>query len=767
MNGRYKKWVFRAGVLLLSTCMILPASGASVGFVNGALTRSGSESTSAQVTQPASNQDDGWENMDNWDDPGGTIAISDAFTPVKVCENSRYTFWYDTTGADIYVRDKKDGHIWSNAVDDKYYSNKDANKAMMTELLQVSACDAKGGISVVQLCDAVGNASDFKLTPAYDAQGMTLAVNLLQVNVAFDVRFQLTENGLTVTVPADSIRQKNGDRLVSLTLMPYFGAARTDENGYILIPDGSGALISFSGMDQQEERVYSYPLYGETQQDMNILLKRDEQDIKNMMLPVFGIRAKESGFMAAVSSGAEDTTLNVVPYGFQSPKLGRAYYTLNYLYTESVTINGKQIEEIMPAQAMSNREVSYFLLDKDHCDYSDMAAAYRSHLEKAGVLKNRLKDGGTQVSLDFFMGVKKTGMFFDSFVKMTTYKQVREIVSDLKKSGVNSMELTLLGWNQGGFTALPSPYQAEGQLGGNRELKNLTEWLSKQSVPVYLNSNYWEAGTKSKSVNLRKDIVRDYVGNMVVDDDQKSVMLNIVRTLESREKLARQTGLYGNAAFSLSRAGQWLWANYEKGQEHTRTVTMQSCEQVLADCLKQEGRVQVYGGNQYVLPYATSLREIPDTSSGYNIVTSSVPFYQMVISGYAQYTSIAGNWTYDFNYQKLKWVEYGCTPYFVLSAENAIKLVGSDYDKLFSSEYDVWGARVKQVCTEFNRRLSKVRAGAMVRHTQLSDTLVRVTYDSGYDVYINYATEAAKVGGVTIPAMDYTVVSTANGGQTD
>lgn len=763
-----KQWLLRPLLLVLALSLfVLPVAGATVTYEDGNLVSATTDSSAEDDSSDGAGEEDDWGNWEDWIDNdmemSSEVELSTEFTPQLVCENDTYTFWYDTTGADVYVRDKRDGHIWSSAVDSAYYENEDASASMLSQLVQVNTCDEDGGISVWQLCDAVGNAGQFTLNPVYDETGMTLSVDVTAAAVGFDLRFELTDKGLTVSVPAKTVRQGNGNRLSSLILMPCFGAARTDETGYILLPDGSGALVRFDGMEQQEDRVYTYSLYGQTQQDMDALLDREEQDIKNMMLPLVGIRSKNSGFMAAVTNGAENAYLNVVPHGYQAPKLGRAYYTMMYLYSESITINGQDMEQVMPLQELSDREVTYYLMDSKRCDYSDMAALWRAHLEETGVLTTRVTNTVSAVSLDLFMGVNKSGLFFDSMVNMTTFDQAKKIVSDLKKDGVTDLEITLQGWNDGGFTSTPTPANVSGALGGKGGLTSLTEWLKKEKVPTYLYNDYLGATTGSKTANLRRDVIRDYVSNMVMGGRDSQVMLNLYRVLNPSVTLARKAGLHDNAGFSLARVGQWLWNNYERGNENTRKQTVEACTAVLKDCRKTDGALQVYGGNQYVLPYATSLREIPDTNSGYYIAEEAVPFYQMVVSGYVRYTSIAGNMTYDLQYQKLRWVEYGCTPYFILSWENAINLVDSDYDRLFSSEYNVWGKQVKAIHEEFSTRLKALNGAAMIKHTAVGESVSKVDYDNGCSVYVNYGEEAVTVDGVSVPAREYAVVSAEGG----
>ena len=718
--------------------------------------------------QPDSEEDMDWEDMD-WEDmdsdsesSGDNVSISSEVTLRLVSENERFAFWYDTTGADVYVRDKRSGHLWSNTVSHDYYLRSDVAEAVKTVLLQATVADEEGAGTVIQLCDAVGDQGSIRLTPEYTADGLSLGVELVKFSVSFTVEFTLNENGLAASIPAESIRQGEGNRIVSITLMPFFGAARTDLDGYLLIPDGSGALVRFDNTETKEERVYSYSLYGQSEQDIQALVSRDEQDIKNCMLPVFGVRNDKNGFLAAVTDGAENTYLNVVPYGYQCPKLARCYFTFMYHYTEKLTINSKTIEQIMPQQELSDRTVQYFLLDTDS-SYSDMAAVYRSYLEERGILQKNISVHPGEVSLDVLMGVKKKGMFFETFVDMTDCDEVRSIVSDLQDNGVRSLELSLQGWNSGGITDYPTPQKVAGKLGGKKQWQTLLEELGEKGIRTYVYNDFFTAYPDSKNVNLRKEVIRDYVGNIHMDLTGTTIVVDPYVSLDKYLTAARKSGLYPNAGLSLARSGQWLWNSFQSGKENTRAQTVSAVEAAFGRAREVGIPLQMYGGNQYVLPYADSLREIPDTNSGYYYESVSVPFFQLVVNGYFRYTSVAGNMSYDSNYQKLKWIEYGCQPYYIVTEKSSLELIDTEYDRLFSSEYSMWGQTIAAVSREFSDRLGAIDGAVMLRHTILSETVSCVEYDNGAAICINYADEPAQVSGQRIEPMDYCVLQRTEG----
>lgn len=91
---------------------------------------------------------------------------------------------------------------------------------------------------------------------------------------------------------------------------------------------------------------------------------------------------------------------------------------------------------------------------------------------------------------------------------------------------------------------------------------------------------------------------------------------------------------------------------------------MEAYRENLAVLAGKRKNLAVGGGNAYVLPYATRLYDIPDKDSGYYQNSAAVPFYQMVVHGCVDYSSLAGNLSYNDAYQKLRWVGNGEHPPF-------------------------------------------------------------------------------------------------------
>lgn len=672
-----------------------------------------------------------------------------------VAENSNFRFDYDEKGADIYVTDKRTGKVWSNAVDPNYYKEEMSNWNQMSQLMTVAYARENGSISMVNMFDNGQKNSSFDLSAKYKNDELLLNVSLTSAKISFDIRMWLDEMGLNYEIPWDSVKENSTDMLVNVQMMPTLGAAVSGEDGYIMLPDGSGTLINYKDYDDPNAKLYTFPFYGTDQLDISEIQKNEEQGYYGLMLPVCGMSHQDGAILTAVVDGEADTVLNFAPAGFKFKGLYRTYLTFNFRNYDMVKVDDSQYIKLIPQVNKSNRTVKIFFLDGEHNTYSDMAVAYREYLEQEGILKEKKQSGEVPMIVDLVMGANETGLFGSKLIVATTYTQAAEIIGSLKES-VPSLSVTLDGWGKGGYDTLPTSPKFEQKFGGKKGWEALSKAVEKEDVQLYLNMDFVNADKETGSFNNRKDTVRLAQGDIVNLGER--YILNATRVLQSLyENAIDKLDLGANESIRFDAIGSILTYDYAKANPCSRTMMQDTYEKVLQQAMQNQGKVAVSGGNQYVLPYATLLSDIPDKHSDYYFGDKSVPFYQIVVHGSVDYTSMPGNRAYDLQQQKLKWIETGSLPYFILTYESPIVLNKTSYNALFSSQYSIWEKDIKEISKEFNEKLADVWNQKIQKHEERDGSVI-VTYENDCRIYINYSEAAIQVDGVDIPALDYTVV---------
>ncbi len=675
-----------------------------------------------------------------------------------VAENDSFRFDYDEDGADVYITDKRSGKIWSNTVDEGYYPAELANRNVLSQLMTVTYASKEGKISMVNVFDNGASASNFKLNHRYDGEEVVLTMSVAAGTISFDIHMGINGDGFHYEIPAESVKETGSDMLVNIQMMPTFGAAVAGEEGYMLVPDGSGTLIYHKTYDDPNARLYTYPFYGTDVQDIQEIGENEEQGYHNLMLPVYGISHGDGAMLAAVTEGEADTVLNIAPGGFRFSGLNRAYLTFNYRIYYSTVVNGSDYIQIIPHNYVSDRSVQIFLLDKEHNTYSDMAVAYRGYLEGAGKLKAKENSGDIPLVVNFVMGANESSLFGKKLIAATTYSQAAEIVSDLSES-TSKLSVILEGWGSGGCDTLPTSPSLEKKFGGKRGWKELLAACEKADAALYLNMDFVNADEKTGDFNNRKDTIRSGFGSVV--NDAGRYLLNPARVLEAfYDSAIKKRNLPEDGSIRFDTVGSLLTYDHSKSGATSRGAAQAAYEQVLEKASKELTQVAVTGGNQYVLPYAALMSEIPYTNSDYYLGDKAIPFYQIVVHGSVDYTSTAGNHSYDLQYQKLKWIETGSIPYFILTYDSPIVLNKTERNDLFSSEYAVWKDTAKEIAGEFNDRLKAVWNQKIARHEEIGGLTV-ITYENGACIYINYTEETVEMDGISVPAMDYSVVKGA------
>lgn len=672
-----------------------------------------------------------------------------------VAENDTFRFEYDEEGADVYITDKRSGKVWSNTVDENYYKAELPNRNVLSQLLTVTFASEEGKLSMVNVFGNGANAANYKLEHRYSGEEVILAMSVASGTISFEIHMGINEDGFYYKIPAESVKETGSNMLVNIQMMPTFGAAVAGEEGYTLLPDGSGTLIYHKTYDDPNAKLYMYPFYGTDVQDIQEITENSEQGYHNLMLPVYGISHGDGAMLAAVTSGEADTILNIAPAGFRFNGLNRAYLTFNYRIYYSETVNGSDYIQIIPHNYISDRSVQIFLLDREHNTYSDMAVAYREYLEQAGELKEREDRSSVPLVVDIVMGANESNLFGRKLIPATTYSQAAEIVSDLRES-VSNLKVVLEGWGSGGCDTLPTSPALEKKFGGKSGWKELMATCKEKDTALYLNMDFINANEKTGKFNDRKDTIRSGFGTVVNDGDR--YLLNPVRVLERfYDSAVKKKNLTKDAFLQLDTIGNLLTYDHSKSGATSRTAAQEAYEKVLAKASKQMEQVAVTGGNQYVLPYVSLMSEIPYTNSDYYLGDKEIPFYQIVVHGSVDYTSSAGNNSYDLMYQKLKWIETGSVPYFILTYESPVVLNKTDRNDLFSSEYSVWKDTIKEISKEFNDRLGEVWNQKIVKHEE-KEGLVIITYENSVRIYINYTDDSVEMDGISVPAMDYFVV---------
>lgn len=675
----------------------------------------------------------------------------------KVAESDVLILNYDFDKHIISVVDKRNNYTWKSTIEEEEYPTFEKAsktwKGSMSSLFNISYSD----LTTNKLTNPVVQNAEIK---AETIQNGIKAIFSFDNAITVVVEITLEGNTLNIRIPIDEINETEGTYLSTIEMMPFMGSAIGHEEGYFLCPDGSGALLRFTSIARKNVGIYSWPVYGFDVLDIDKEYKEKKEGKKNAMLPVFGSKKGDNAFLAIITEGEADSVINLYPKG-NAVDIYRIAPTFNYRRTyEDLRPDMVKITYYEKDIIKTDRSLKYIFLQGEEADYNGMAKACREYLLESGKIRKSTvyKDGEIPMSLSLFMGVMERQVMFNKFITMTSFKQAKEILKTFIDNGVKNITLNLIGWTKKGYGQETIHLPPSIHLGGERQLKELSKFAEDNGIRLLLQDNFLDANGKAGGFSKKNDTVHHKTDVPITDKYRERYWLNPIKSLERFTKMVKKIGSYKIDGFTFERMGELLY--YDSGKDYglNRSDSATTWMEFLKTSNEQFGMSGVDGGNAYVLNYADWIMNLPIEDSEYFITDEAVPFYQMVIHGFIPYSSKPGNLFYDYPYQKLKWIEYGCIPYFELTYNESGLMKFTDYNTLFTSSFKQWSSIAIETWKEFNSNFGDLTWKLIIRHENLEKDLVKITYEDGVVIYINYSEDTAYIEGFNVGALDYLVV---------
>ena len=187
--------------------------------------------------------------------------------------------------------------------------------------------------------------------------------------------YRLDGDDLLVEVPLGEIEYKEDYPLLYLNVLPYFGAGGTEDNGFLLVPEGGGALIDFNNGKVAQNSYYSN-VYGWDMAQGRTALVHETRTYFN----VFGISREDSSFLCILEEGAPYAAVQADISGRNnSYNFVNAVYSIAHReqYDVADKYNGEMYvyEENLPEENLVSR---YRFVDSG--SYVDMAKSWQGYL---------------------------------------------------------------------------------------------------------------------------------------------------------------------------------------------------------------------------------------------------------------------------------------------------------------------------------------------------------------------------------------------------
>lgn len=611
------------------------------------------------------------------------------------------------------------------------------------------------------------------------------------------LEYTLEADGLKVRIPVEQIEEVGDGMIYRIQLLRYFGASNMadEDGGYMLVPNGAGSIIYFNN-GKTDASAYSQYVYNIDPVAAEYLVRENTEQVR---MPLYGMYYKNTntGILAVIEKSDSHAMINASVAG--------SLNSYNYVYPvftlrgfERLSMFGTSgsaadLPIVEPELYDTDIVMRYSFLTEDYEGYSGMANYYREKLVADGTLTKL--DAASQIPfyMDLIGGVKVDanilGVSYLDVEAMTTYEQAEEIVDDLAAGGVNRLVVNYQGWfNEGYYHDAASKIKLVKELGSKKELEALTDKIEAAGGKLYGDVAFQKVSYIADDYNYTRESARYYGAGYTVTLGQVSpvtlrqtaslgyseTLYNIISPkflVRYVDKFADKIGKYDITGISLRDLGDTLSSD----KKRTEIILREEAKQiVLGQFEKLEGTgkdIMVSGGNSYVWKYTDDLINIPLSGNDYLIIDEDVPFYQMLVHGYIDYTGGAINLDDSFDQvdSVLSMIEYGAAPHFTFTGKPSSEMKYTGLNGMYSTTYKnktdasegetiySWDELAKSVYAEVNDALKNVTSAGMIKHETLASGVVKVTYDNGVTIYVNKQDTAADADGVQLAAKSYEV----------
>lgn len=585
------------------------------------------------------------------------------------------------------------------------------------------------------------------------ADGFDAKINCRSINLVFILKVRLTSDGITVTVPYDSIEEGSEHGLQYLQIYPFFDSSYGLTEGTILVPDGSGATIDLS-VATKAKQPYSARVFGA---DYGIAANPvSSTSPYTASMPVLALIYKDGGTMITADNGAEYCTVNAYASSITT-NYNLAYfswiYRENYTkYFQSAGTEGKSYVAFQTDKNQFDLVQTMTFLQADS-NVADVAAKFRDRTE----IKDNSGNESAGLRLSFLMTENKQGMFGTELVNMTTTSFIEDVAREV--SGYcDNLNVSVYGYTKNGLqNSYPNHFPLDGKSGGRRGYSQLSETLSEIGVKFAMAADFVKAyeGASIKLKNLALNMSTQFI---VVNDSRtgSSAKFNLVNADYASSAIKNTVGEFSKYTNTLDMAsiGNMLYSGYENS-----FFSRSGAANIFKEALKDSGLViNLERPNSYLWSVCSAYLDTPISSSNYLIETQSVPFLQMVLSGKIEMYSMPFNLNFTGREYILRLIDYNTYPSFTLTEQDSIDLLGTNSCGLFTSSYEMWKDTIAEVYNEINGVLGQVAGQTVTDRFAICDGAYATVYSNGVTVVVNYSSGQIAYNGVTVDAQSAVAV---------
>ncbi|MCL2364891.1 MAG: DUF5696 domain-containing protein [Defluviitaleaceae bacterium] len=612
----------------------------------------------------------------------------------------------------------------------------------------------------------------------YDQMHFNVPTEFNRAMFNVTMRFELDDNAMKVTIPFDEIAYHPTFMPTHLTIMPYFGAARATDEGYMFVPDGSGALL-FHDSGRFNQNTFASRVYGWDEAIIRSILIRDNRS----PYPVFGIYTNGATFAAIIEEGAAYAMIQAEVAGMRAP-FNRVHPTFRMLHGTTLDVAGRSDTQLMMHEweLPAGERIMIRYVFTETPGYVGMAHAYRDFLQARYPWLNERVQQPVHAMVEI-LGAALTPQHFLGFpvdrpMALTTFDQAGDMMQALSDLGWENLHIKMRGaHNRSIDHRVPTSFDLVSQLGNRRAFDRLVETAGDLGHTFYLEADFvfmrgnsWFNGFSpsrdaARQANRQRAEHTGFsptyfgplgAGSVLADPVIIARPQFTINTAQNFVSEISNAGVNNIAFRSMAAA---LSGDFHEDRHVSREAAMNMRTDMLYDMRHDGTGIWLNYGFAFAAPFADVITRMPMDDQGFGITDMSVPFFQIALHGLIPFAGDALNLAEDYSHHLLRSIEGGASLFFSFMDVPTSDLQVTRYLRYFANEFDLWVAVANDLYQSHVTNFGHLYNQFIVDHQILDRRGVTVTiYEDGTRVYVNSSLIDFNEGGVSIPAQRYVVV---------
>lgn len=691
----------------------------------------------------------------------------------EVDSNENMKLYMNKKEHTIMLEDLKTGKKWwSNPVD---LQTSNAKKGQKNEL--ASGLTLTYGAPADRATTILNNKAKGKTQMKKSGKAIEITYTFADAGITVPVTISLEKDYMKLYVDTKAIVEENpstvsGKLVTDLAFMTTFGAAGLEDEGYFVIPDGSGAIINFNN-GKSGLKTYTGKVYGK---DITAVKTQKQATTQNVSLPMYGIVKGDSAMMVVADKGDTCASINSYVSYQNNTDYNSTYFDFELRTQDEYLMGG----ESSPLKVFEKRgilipeiELRYYPVsneEKGEVDYTDIADRYRDYLiNDKGVTDQDLTDKNS-LYLDIYGATLKkksiAGLPVTVKEPVTTFATTQYMLECLNNMGVDDMVVAYNNYNDDNIgDKIADSFNPSSKLGGKKKYNSLSQYAAANNIALFpvvdnqqfkTGNGYWNmTNTSIRVSNAYAQIPVFDLAHGIENKYYKPLSLFSPASYEKAFGGVVKSYKKKNVTnFSFGSLANTIYGDY--GKKAVSRENAKGIVQGIYSSAKQSGKVLSDNPAAYVLPYTDYITNAPLTSSKFDVFDAEIPFYQMVLHGVTPYASVAVNGEADLDIASLKAIAAGSNIGFDLVGTEASELKDTKLDKYFYGYYANWVNEAAGLYKLSDEVLSPAADSTIASYTVSEDgTEITTVYDNGYKTVVDLEKLTVEADGKTFKLTDY------------